>query len=74
MATGIATWWDSVPAFFRDFVEGAASQAIAAAAGAVYGLDLANPALTPKVVIYAAVSAAVGAVIAFARHRLAPQP
>lgn len=72
MLTSVARWWDSQPHFIRDFAEGCAAAAVAGAAAGVLALNL--DAATPKEVVGVALFGAISAVIAFARHRLAPTP
>lgn len=64
--------WNSIPAFLRDFVEGTVAAAVGGASGAVLGLNLDTA--TPRGVASAALVGAIGAVIAYARHRLAEPP
>lgn len=71
MLTDLVTRWNGVPGFARDFIEGA----LAAGAGAAYlafqGTNWSDPSLSFKGIGMVLVSAFVGGVLGFVRHRVA---
>ena len=67
----LVSWWANIPAFLRDFCEGVAAAGVAGAVAGILAMNL--DAATPKQAAYVALTGAISAVIAYARHRLVPR-